>query len=74
MALMLGKLYAALRLAQIPDDTAREAAEEVAGYEHALADMRSDMADMRSDITLMKWMLGTVIVLLLIVLGKMLTL
>ena len=67
MALMLGKLYAALRLANVPDDAAREAAEEIAGYETALAEMRSD-------IKLMKWMLGTIVVLVLLVLGKVVTL
>ena len=51
MALMLGKLYAALRLAQIPDDTAREAAEEVAGYENRLASVESTLK-------LLTWMIG----------------
>jgi hypothetical protein len=43
MALMLGKLHAALRAANVPEDKAREAAEEVASYESALNDLKSDM-------------------------------
>jgi len=37
MALMLGKLYDALRAAGAPDDTAREASEEVAAFDRRLA-------------------------------------
>jgi hypothetical protein len=37
MSLMLGKLYTALRDADIDETKAREAAEEVAGYESRLA-------------------------------------
>jgi hypothetical protein len=47
MAIMMGKLYAALRAGEIPEDKAIAAAEEVAGFENRLADMR-----------LVKWMLG----------------
>jgi hypothetical protein len=56
MALMLGRLYDALRTAQgIGETQAREAAEEVAGYEQALADVRADLR-------LLKWMVGTNVV------------
>ncbi len=41
MALMLGKLYDALRDAQIPESKAREAAEEVAAYERDIAVLRT---------------------------------
>jgi hypothetical protein len=44
MALMLGKLYDALRAGQIPDDKAREAAEEVAGYETRLAGIETRLS------------------------------
>ena len=37
MALMLGKLYDALREAGATDDTAREASEEVAAFDRRLA-------------------------------------
>lgn len=57
MAIMLGKLYDALRSGQgISDTQAREAAEEVASFEHAVADLRSDLRVLR-------WMLGAVLVL-----------
>ena len=50
MALMLSRLYAALRLANVPDDEARAAAEEVATYEQV-----------KRDTYLLKWMLGGLI-------------
>ena len=52
MPLMLGALYDALRAANVPDDIARKAAEEVASYEGRLAGIESDAR-------LLKWMVGT---------------
>ena len=52
MALMLGKLYDALRAGGVPDEKAREAAEEVAAYE-------KNLAEIKSDIRLLKWTTGT---------------
>ena len=52
MALMLGKLYDALRTAGVPEDKAREAAEEVATFE-------KDLAEIRSDVRVLKWITGT---------------
>ncbi|HEX9231346.1 MAG TPA: hypothetical protein VF869_05530 [Jatrophihabitantaceae bacterium] len=43
MTIMMGKLYAALRVANVPEDKAREAAEEVAAFEASLNDLRADM-------------------------------
>ncbi len=54
MALVLGKLYCALRTAGVPEDKAREAAEEVAGY-----------GQIGSDSYLLKWMVGVLIALML---------
>jgi hypothetical protein len=51
MAIMMGKLYAALRAGEIPEDKAIAAAEEVVGFENRLADLTADMR-------LVKWMLG----------------
>lgn len=51
MAIMMGKLYAALRAGDIPEDRAIAAPEEVAGFENRLADLSADMR-------LVKWMLG----------------
>ena len=54
MALMLSRLYDALRLANVPEDKAREAAEEVATYEQ-----------LKSDPYLLKWMVGVLIAIVL---------
>ncbi len=43
MTIMMGKLYAALRVANVPEDKAREAVEEVAAFEASLNDLRADM-------------------------------
>jgi hypothetical protein len=43
MALMMGRLYAALRAADVPDDKATAAAEEVAGFENRLATIESTL-------------------------------
>ena len=51
MALMLGKLYDALRAACVPEDKAREAAEEVATFE-------KDRAEIKSDVRVLKGITG----------------
>jgi hypothetical protein len=51
---MLGSLYDALRSANVADDKARLAAEEVALHENAR---------LAGDVRLVKWMLGTLIAL-----------
>ncbi len=51
MAMVLSKTYEAFRAAGVPDDKAREAAEEIAGFENRLATIEADMK-------LFKWMLG----------------
>lgn len=43
MAIMMGKLYQALRAANVPDKEAIEAAEEVAGFESSIGNLRSDL-------------------------------
>ena len=65
MALMLGKLHAALVSAGVEPNVAQEAAEEVAGYEQALAEIKATQR-------LHSWMLTTNTVLLLAILGKLL--
>jgi hypothetical protein len=52
MAVMMGKLYAALRAGNVPEQQAVEAAEEIAGYEHELSKIKADLM-------LLKWMVGT---------------
>ena len=44
MALMLGKLYDALRAGNAPEDKAREAAEEVAAHENRPANVETRLA------------------------------
>jgi hypothetical protein len=51
MAIMMGKLYAALRKANIPDDDAIAAAEEVAAFVNRLSKIEGDL-------NLVKWMVG----------------
>jgi DNA polymerase III psi subunit len=65
MALMMGKLYDALRSVDVPEDKAQAAAEEVAGHENAIAEIKSTQR-------LHSWMLGTNTALVLLVLGLLL--
>ena len=51
MAMMLSKTYDALRSAGAPENKAREAAEEIAGFENRLTGIGSDLS-------LVKWMVG----------------
>jgi hypothetical protein len=65
MALMLGRLHAALVSAGVEPNAAREAAEEVAAYEHELAEIKATQR-------LHSWMLTTNTVLLIAILAKLL--
>jgi hypothetical protein len=51
MAVMLSKTYDALIAAGAPDDKARAAAEELAGYESRFSKIETDLA-------VLKWMMG----------------
>jgi hypothetical protein len=51
MAVMMGRLFAALRAANVPEAEATAAAEEVAGFENRLGKVEGDL-------TLLKWMVG----------------
>jgi hypothetical protein len=51
MAVMLSKTYDALVAAGAPEDKARAAAEELAGYE-------SRSAKIETDVAVLKWMVG----------------
>ena len=55
MAMMLSKTYQAFKAAGAPDDKARDAAEEIATYENRLVNIEAD-------VTLLKWMVGLVLV------------
>jgi hypothetical protein len=54
MAVMLSKTYDALVAAGAPEEKARAAAEELAGYETRFAKVETDLA-------VIKWLLGVVI-------------
>jgi hypothetical protein len=60
MALMMSKLYQALRLANVPEENAREASEEIAGFE-----------SMRGELLIVKWMLGFNLALTVTIVGKL---
>jgi hypothetical protein len=72
MALMLGRLYDALRAANVPDDKARDAAEEVANYEGEIGKLRVETGNLRlemserlnrveGELRLHRWMIGFLI-------------
>jgi hypothetical protein len=60
---MMGKLHAALISAGVEPNVAREAAEEVAAYER-------EFTEIKSTLKLHSWMLATIIVLMLALIGK----
>jgi phage shock protein A len=64
MTIMMSKLYDALRAGEVPEDKARAAAEEAAGYENRAAKIETDL-------TLLKWMVATNIAISVAVLFKM---
>jgi hypothetical protein len=64
MAMMLSKTYDALVAAGAPEEKARAAAEELAGYE-------SRFVKIEADLLLLKWMAGVSIALNLVILGKL---
>jgi hypothetical protein len=65
MALMMGSLYDALRSANVPDEKAVRAAEEVASYENRLAALETK-------VDRLTWMVGANITLTVLVLGGLL--
>lgn len=65
---MLSKTHAAFIAAGAPDEKARDAAEEIAAFEHRLtgietrlANMEADIRLLQGDIRLVKWTLGVVL-------------
>ena len=58
MAVMLSKTYDALVAAGPPEEKARAAAEELAGYESRFVKGETDLAVLKSDMTALKWMVG----------------
>lgn len=62
MAIMMEKLYDALRAANVPDDKARAAAVEVATYENRLAKMQTDLAVLKGMVAVNLAMTASLIV------------
>jgi len=65
MALRMGALYDALLAGHIPEEQARQAAEEVANYNDRIGNVERDL-------TVLKWMVGTNLMLTAGVLGRLL--
>jgi len=58
MPVILSKTYEALRAAGAPQDEAREAAEELAGYENRLTSIDSRLTSLDGEFTVMLWAMG----------------
>lgn len=70
MALQLGILRDALLEAGASTESARKAAEEVAGYESRLAGMDMRLVALDNKVDRLAWMVGVNIALTLLILGK----
>lgn len=58
MAMMLSKTYEALKAAGAPDDKAREAAEEIAGFENRLISIDNRPSRLEAQFSMLQWMVG----------------
>jgi hypothetical protein len=61
MPLMLSKTYDALREAGASEDKAREAAEEIAGYENRLVKIETDLVAIRETMATKTWVLSAML-------------
>jgi hypothetical protein len=61
MALMLSKTYDALLAAGAPEDKARDAAEEIAGYENRLVKIEAELAAIRETMATKTWVLSAML-------------
>ena len=57
--------YHAFRAAGVPEDHARKAAEEIAGYENRFTTIDALFAKIEGELGTVKWMIGVVIALVL---------
>ena len=55
---MLSKTYEALLAAGAPEDKAREAAEQLAGYENRLASIDNRLSSVEGKLTVIIWAMG----------------
>ena len=75
MAIMMGKLYSALRAGNVPENEAREAAEEAAEFKNSLGDLRMEfkdsIGDVKSTLRLHGWILTFNTAMIVAVVGKL---
>ena len=62
MAMMLSKTYEALKAAGAPNDKAREAAEEIAGFENRLISIDNRLFRLEAQFSMLQWMVGITMV------------
>ena len=58
MSVMLAKTYRALKSAGATEDEAREAAEELAGYESRSSNIESRLDKIEVELSMLKWIIG----------------
>lgn len=58
MALMMSSLYDALRSANVDEDRARRAAEEVANYDSAINNLDRKVTVLDGRVNMLQWMVG----------------
>ena len=61
MALMLSKTYDALLAAGAPEEKARDAAEEIAGYENRLIKIETELGAIRETMATKTWVLSAML-------------
>ena len=66
---MLSKTYDALLAAGASEDKAREAAEEIAGYEHRLVKIESELIAIRETMATRTWVLSVMLLQTIAILG-----
>jgi hypothetical protein len=69
MALMLSKTYDALLAAGAPEEKARDAAEEIAGYENRLVKIETELAAIRETMATRTWVLSVMLLQTVAILG-----
>ena len=72
MPTMLSEVYDAFIEAGVSEEKARKAAEAVAAYDQRFASLETRMVELAGSVALLKWMVGTNLVLTLGVLWKLL--
>ena len=55
---MLSRTYDALKAAGVPDNKAREAVEEIAGYENRPVGIEPLLTGIEAKVSMLQWMLG----------------